>query len=86
MRTAVINQESIVVDLLAGSIDKDQEIGFVSHFAPRHGVVSFVRVDENRPVWIGGSYDATSGEFSPPPSPEPEVIVEETMNDDAPII
>ena len=80
MKTAVINSEAVVVNLLAGIIPDDQDAAFMAHFARAYGVVSFIRItDETTAVWIGGSYDSTSGVFSPPPSPEPEVVPEEII-------
>ena len=80
MKTAVINSESFVVNLLAGIIPEDQDAAFMAHFARAYGVVSFIRItDETTVVWIGGSYDAISGTFTPPPSPEPEAVIEEII-------
>lgn len=81
-----LNSDAIVVQVVSGAVDGFVHDALLADYGKLYGATRCVRVDEDRPVWIGGSYDATSGEFSPPPSPEPEVIVEETMNDDAPII
>jgi hypothetical protein len=77
-----------VTQVIVGELSSDQLNIFVHDYRRIFGIDSSVIVEDDRPVWIGGSYDATSGEFSPPPSPEPEPepIVEETTNDDAPII
>ena len=84
-KTAFLDRDNRVVNLLVGDLTDDERARFVElyHYLGAHSAVS---VDEGVIVWIGGSYDATSGEFSPPPSPEPKAeIVEETINDDAPI-
>ena len=86
-RYAFISAEGIVVQLIVGTLDESKLGRLLADYRILFGAESVVEVgDETTAVWIGGSYDATSGVFSPPPSPEPEVIVEETMNDDAPII
>lgn len=45
-------------------------------YATLYGAVRCVRVEDDRAIWIGGSY--TDGEFTPPPAPpvEPEPQLE----------
>lgn len=86
-RYVFLSSSNVVVQVIVGDLDANQVASFLATYRGFFGAESVVEItDEETAIWIGGSYDATSGEFSPPPSPEPEVIVEETMNDDAPII
>lgn len=82
---AFINGEMVVVNVITGSLTEEQLRRFESDYGILFGSTQSVRVASGRPVWIGGSYDPSSGDFSPPPSPEPEPTVEEIVNDDAPI-
>jgi hypothetical protein len=76
MRTAVIDASGTVVNLLKGQIIPEQQSAFVEHFSRQYGPISLCVVEDDRAIWIGGSY--TEGEFTPPPEPEPlpEVITE----------
>jgi hypothetical protein len=88
-RYAFMSAEGIVVQLIVGALDESKLGRLLKDYRTLFGAESAVGVeDEATSVWIGGSYDSTSGVFSPPPSPEPEPepIVEEPLNDDAPII
>jgi hypothetical protein len=89
LRKAVfIGANRVVVNVLRGDIDEETRDSLIAQYRIIYGAEQCVMVDDSVPVWIGGSYDSTSGVFSPPPSPEPEPepIVEEPINDDAPII
>jgi hypothetical protein len=86
MRYAFLNVENTVVQVIVGDLDETQQARFVSDYRGPFGAESVVQVDDDRSVWIGGSYDSSSGEFSPPPSSEPQPIIEEIPNDDAQII
>jgi hypothetical protein len=88
MRTVFLNADLIVVNVIAGVLTEEARALFLRDYRIIFGAEECVMVDDSVPVWIGGSYDSTSGVFSPPPSPEPEPepIVEEPINDDAPII
>ena len=83
-----ISANRVVVNVLTGDIDEETRDSLLAQYRIIFGAEECVMVDDSVPVWIGGSYDSTSGVFSPPPSPEPEPepIVEEPINDDAPII
>jgi len=72
---AFINADGIVVQSITGSLDENQLARFLADQRALFGAESFVIVDDDRTVWIGGSYDSDSGVFSPPPTPEPEPIV-----------
>jgi hypothetical protein len=93
-RYVYFDAQGVIVNVIIGDFTLEEEALFFAQHRDSFGAAGFVQVGTDvRPI-IGGSYDATSGEFSPPPSPEPEplvvdgtseVIVEETTNDDAPI-
>lgn len=83
---AFTNENNEVVQAIKGSLNAEQQAIFLRDYEKLFGATSIIEVDESVSVWIGGTYDPSSGVFTPPPSPEPEPeIVEETMNDDAPI-
>jgi hypothetical protein len=74
-----------VVQIIDGHLDLQQQQQFLNDYRVLFGATMIVTVDEDIAVWIGGSYDANSGTFSPPPSPEIQPIIEEIANDHAPI-
>ena len=78
-RYAFLNADSIVVQATTGDLSDDLLKVFLRDYAILFSATSFVRVDDDRPVWIGGSYDSDSGAFAPPPTPEPEVVIEEIV-------
>jgi hypothetical protein len=71
---AFIDSNGIVVQSITGSLTDNQVAGFLRDYGALFGAISFVIVGDDRAVWIGGSYDSDSGVFSPPPSPEPEIV------------
>jgi hypothetical protein len=79
MKYAFINAEGVVVNIISGALDESQLAQFLRDYAILFGAVNFVGVEDDAPVWIGGSYDSDSGIFTPPPIPEPEVIVAKTV-------
>ncbi len=82
IRYAFVNAENIVVQIISALVlTEEEQDRFLRDYEIIFGARAIVRVDDEVRVWIGGSYDATSGVFSPPPPP----IIEETVNDDAPI-
>lgn len=86
MRYAFIAPAKEVRQVISGALNPEQLAHFERDYSVIFGTTSVVEIsDDAIPVWIGGTYDATSGEFSPPQSPEPEPIVEEPINDDATI-
>jgi hypothetical protein len=88
-RYAFISSEDTVVQVIVGALNAAQVERLLADYRILFGATSVLQItDAEASVWIGGSYDSTSGVFSPPPSPEPEPepIVEEPLNDDAPII
>lgn len=77
-RYAFINGVGVVVQLIVGDLDASAQEEMLATYRVFFGAETIVGIaDETTAVWIGGSYDSTSGVFSPPPSPEPEVVPEE---------
>jgi len=76
---AFINDEGLVVNQIVGDLSEAQLARFLADQGALFGATSFVIVDDDRAVWIGGSYDSDSGVFSPPPTPEPEAVIEEIL-------
>jgi hypothetical protein len=72
MRYAFISAESIVVQLIAGTLNEAQRQQFLRDYSVLFGAVAIVEVESDTMVWIGGIY--TDGQFQPPVQPEPEVI------------
>jgi hypothetical protein len=84
MRHAYIDPSNVVVQIITGGVDGSAHDSLLAVYADLFGATRCVRVEDDRSIWIGGSYDPDSGVFSPPPSPEPEPeIVEEITNDAA---
>ena len=79
-RYAFINPDSIVVQVIVGNLNAQQQAQFLSDYSVLFGATQIVAVDAETSVWIGGSY--TAGTFTEPPAPEPlpeplpEVITE----------
>ena len=79
---AFVNGDGVVVQVISALVlTDDEQQRLLRDYEIIFGARAIVRVDDDVRVWIGGSYDATSGVFSPPPPP----IIEEIVNDDAPI-
>ena len=78
-RYAFINAERIVVQVIAGELDETQRAQFLRDYSALFGAEEIVAVESGVVVWIGGSYDSDSGTFTPPPTPEPEIVVAETV-------
>jgi hypothetical protein len=76
IRHAYLNADNFVVQVTVGELLPEQHDMFLHDYGILFGATSCVRVEDDRAVWIGGSY--TDGEFTPPPAPEPlpEVITE----------
>lgn len=80
LRKAVfISANRVVVNVLTGDIDDQTRDSLIAQYRIIYGAEECVMVDDSVPVWIGGTYDPDSGVFSPPPSPEPEVVPEEIV-------
>lgn len=75
MRFAFINADGIVVQVIVGDLNEQQQAQFLSDYNALFGATAIVAVDAEASVWIGGSY--TDGTFTAPaPEPEPEVVTE----------
>jgi hypothetical protein len=75
-RYAFINADGIVVQVIVGNLNAQQQAQFLSDYSVLFGATQIVAVDAETSVWIGGSY--TDGTFTAPPEPEPvpEVLPE----------
>ena len=75
-RYAFINADGIVVQVIVGNLDAQQQAQFLSDYTVLFGAAQIVAVGDDTSVWIGGSY--TDGTFTAPPEPEPvpEVLPE----------
>jgi hypothetical protein len=78
-RYAFLNAESIVVNVISGALNAQQQAQFLRDYAILFGAVAIVEVESDTAVWIGGSY--TDGVFTEPPAPPapeplPEVLPE----------
>ena len=69
MNTVFLNAGSTVVQIIIGEIPSNQQALFLRDYAALFGATSLITTD--LPAWIGGTYDATTGEFLPPPAEEP---------------
>lgn len=77
MKTIFLNSENIIVQMISGLLDDQSKKAFLRDYGMIYHAVSILEVDDSTRVWIGGTYDPSSGEFLPPPSPEPELMIEE---------
>ena len=68
-RHAYLNADGIVVQVISGAVDSVAHDALLRDYGILYGAVSCIRVEDDRAIWIGGSY--TDGEFAPPPEPEP---------------
>ena len=75
-RYAFINANGIVVQVIVGNLNAQQQAQFLSDYSAIFGATQIVAVGDDTSVWIGGSY--TDGTFTAPPEPEPvpEVLPE----------
>jgi hypothetical protein len=71
MNYAFINADGIVVQLIVGLLNAQEQAQFLRDYSQLFNAVAIIEVDANVRVWIGGAYDATDQTFTPPP-PEPE--------------
>ena len=68
-RYAFLNSDSIVVNVISGTLDESQQAQFLRDYSTLFGATQIIAVDEGTAVWIGGTY--TEGVFMAPPQPEP---------------
>lgn len=71
-----LNAEDVVVQVISGGVDGAAHDALIRDYGVLFGAVRCIRIEDERPVWIDGSY--TDGEFTPPPAPpvEPEPQLE----------
>ena len=74
MRTAFIDSNGVVVQVILGWLDEPAKAAFLRDYGILYGAVSLLEVDDSTSVWIGGTY--TDGVFQAPPAPEPEPVPE----------
>ena len=79
MRFAFINADGVVVQLIVGDLNEDERAQFLRDYSVLFAAKEIVAVGADVSVWIGGSYDSDSGAFAPPPTPEPEAVIEEII-------
>jgi hypothetical protein len=69
MKYAFINQDGIVVQVIAGVLSPAQQAQFLRDYATLFGATAIIEVEQGTSAWIGGAY--TDGVFTEPPQPEP---------------
>lgn len=72
MNYAFLNADSTVTQVISGLLNEQQQAQFLRDYAVPFQAVAVIEVAEAVRVWIGGTYDATTGEFLPPPAPPSE--------------
>lgn len=72
MRTAFIDSNGVVVQVILGWLDEPTKTAFLRDYGFLYGAVALLEVDDSTSVWIGGTY--TEGQFQPPVQTDPEVI------------
>ena len=86
MNYAFLNAESIVVNVITGTLTAQQLDQFLSDYATLFGATQVIAVDTATAVWIGGLYSLVDG-FTPPPPPAVVIIesTEELIDEPAPL-
>ena len=69
MKYAFLNAESIVVNVISGTLSAAQQAQFLRDYGIIYGAVAVIEIDAETRVWKGGAY--TGGTFQEPPAPEP---------------
>ena len=69
MNYAFTNSDGIVVQVITGLLNADEQARFLRDYSVLFGAVAIIEVEPDTSVWIGGAY--TDGVFTPPPQPEP---------------
>jgi len=70
MKYAFLNAESIVVNVISGTLSAAQQAQFLRDYGIIYGAVAVIEIDAETRVWKGGAY--TDGVFNEPPAPEPQ--------------
>ena len=68
MNTAFLKSSNVVVQVIVGELDANQQAVFLRDYAILFGATSLVTTDQS--VWIGGTYNPTDNTFAPPTPPE----------------
>lgn len=68
---AYLDANGTVVQVISGAVEGVAHDALLADYGVLFGAVRCIRVDEQTPVWIGGTYDDANG-FTPPPAPEPQ--------------
>lgn len=77
MKYAFINNESLVVNVIIGTLSEVQLQLFLHDYAVLYGATEWIAVDAESDVSRGYVYDADSNTFTLPPSePQPEPLPE----------
>jgi hypothetical protein len=71
MRYAFIDSGNLVVNVIVGVLNEQQQAQFLNDYHTLFGAVAILEVPEGVSVWIGGVYDSEQG-YLPPAVPEPE--------------
>jgi hypothetical protein len=69
MTYAFTNADSIVVQVITGTLNPAQQAQFLRDYATLFGATAIIEVEQGTSLWIGGTY--TDGVFTEPPQPEP---------------
>jgi hypothetical protein len=59
-----LNADGLVVQIIAGALDADQQAQFLSDYRSLFGATSLVEIEVTETAWIGGTY--VDGSFLPP--------------------
>lgn len=75
---AFVNADMVVVNAIGGELTSDVLAAFERDYAALYGAKFSVPVMEGVTVWVNGTYNQETGEFSPPsePTPPPESTLE----------
>ena len=82
MNYAFTNADGIVVQVITGLLNADEQALFLRDYSVLFGAVAIIAVEPGTSVWIGGAY--TDGQFQPPPQPEPEPEAIEGTSEELP--
>ena len=69
MNYAFTNADGIVVQVITGLLNADEQALFLRDYSVLFGATQIIEVPDGTSVWIGGAY--LDGVFLPPPQPEP---------------
>lgn len=75
-RYAFINADSIVVQVISGALNVEQQEQFLRDYSVIFGAVQIIEVEDDTRIWIGGRYDSDAGFLPPAPQPQPEPLPE----------